>query len=149
MMNKLSEISEYLKLNDNYVIIPHKNPDGDCVGSATALLMALRKLGKNVRVALPSPINERLSFLWDDSFSEGMQESWIAVCTDVASTEMMGTLYEKLFKTASAGICIDHHGTNRGYADMNYVDPAAAATGEIIYDLIKLLGVGIDVDIAE
>ena len=41
MTNKLSEISEYLILNDNYVIIPHKTPDRECVGSATALLMAL------------------------------------------------------------------------------------------------------------
>lgn len=149
MMNKLSQIADYLRENDNYVILPHKNPDGDCLGSTTALFKALCKLGKKAKIILPSNVNERLSFIWDDSFSEGDFEVGAVVCVDVASFGMMGEMYEKIFMQSPFSICIDHHGTNEGYADLNYVDSGSAAAGEIIFELIGLLGVDIDAEIAE
>jgi len=149
MMNKLTEIADYLKENNNYAILPHKNPDGDCLGSSTALFLALKSIGKNVRIVLPSPVNERLSFLWDDSFSEGNFEVETVICIDVASFGMMGDMYEQIFTSAPARICIDHHGTNEGYAGLNYVDSSSAATGEIIFDLICLMGLKFDSDIAQ
>ncbi len=149
MMNNLSQIADFLKENNNYVILPHKNPDGDCLGSTTALLKALWSMGKNAKIILPSQVNERLSFVWDDSFSEGDFETDAVVCVDVASIQMMGDTYEKVFKTAPISVCIDHHGTNEGYAQLNYVDSSSAAAGEIIFELIGLMGAQIDSDIAE
>ena len=149
MMNELNHIANYLKENDNFLIIPHKNPDGDCLGSATALLMCLKKSGKNAKIILPSQVSERLSFIWNDSFSEGDFEPETVVCVDVASVGMMGDLYESVFKKAQSTICIDHHETNAGHAGLNFVDASAAATGEIIYRLICLMGCNPDSKICE
>jgi phosphoesterase RecJ-like protein len=53
------------------------------------------------------------------------------------------------FLTGKTSICIDHHRTNNYFADLNYIDMHAGATGEIVYDLIRTMGIDIDVEMAE
>lgn len=149
IMHTLNQIADYLKEHNNYIIIPHRSPDGDCLGSSSALLLALRSLGKNARIALPSPIPGRLLFIWDESYEQGDFEPECAISVDVASDYMMLELFESTYKKAGFHICIDHHATNEGFGDMNYVAPDAAATGEIIYELICELGADMQKEIAE
>ena len=149
MNNELLQIADYISDNNNFVIIPHKNPDGDCLGSSTALLKALRGMGKNAKIALPTPVGERLKFIWDEDFAKGDFETECVICVDVASTGMMGDLYEEIFKMIPCSVCIDHHETNSGFAMMNYVDSSAASTGEIIYELLGMMNVEPDADICE
>ena len=49
-MHTTKEIAKFLKENDNFILIPHRSPDGDCLGSVSALLLALRSMGKNAKV---------------------------------------------------------------------------------------------------
>ena len=72
----------------------------------------------------------------------------IAISVDCSDIERFVMRKEK-FLTAKLSICIDHHRTNNFFADMNYIDAHAGATGEIVYDLIKLMGSEIDVEMAE
>lgn len=142
-------IADYLKKNNNYYIIVHKNPDGDCLGSAGALCHALKNIGKNAKVVLPNPPSSRLSFMWDKDFEYGDFPCDTVVCVDVASIGQMGDLYEEYFKTAPESLCIDHHGTNSGYADINYINPKSAATGEMIFEILKCMDTEITVPMAE
>lgn len=148
-MQTVNEIVQYLKEHNNYVIIPHRSPDGDCLGSSSALVLALRLMGKNARISLPSPVTKRLDFIWDESYESGDFECETAVSVDVASDYMMLDLFENIYQKADFRMCIDHHATNNGFGDMNLVDSGAAATGEIIYRIISGLGIEINKEIAE
>ncbi len=147
-MYDAKSIADYLVSNDNYHIIVHKNPDGDCLGSAKALCLALRQMGRKAKVLLPNEVSGRLSFMWDTSLEDGDFPCDTAVCVDVASFGQMGSLYESAFLPAPKTLCIDHHGTNEGYAHVNLVDGGSAATGEIIYDILCSMDVSITREIA-
>ncbi|MBR3933661.1 MAG: bifunctional oligoribonuclease/PAP phosphatase NrnA [Clostridia bacterium] len=148
-MNLAKQIADYLLKNNNYYILVHKNPDGDCLGSASALCLALRSLGKNAKVVLPNQPSPRLMFMWDDALEIGEFPCDTAICTDVASFGQMGELYETVFKNAPHSVCIDHHGTNDGYANINYIDALSAATGEIILKIIEAMDVELTVSMAK
>ena len=148
-MNTLYEISSYLKQNNNYAIIVHKNPDGDCLGCAKALCLALKNIGKEAFVVLPNPNSPRHDFMWDKSLEEKNFIPECSLCVDVASISQMGGLFEEIFQKLPNSVCIDHHGTNSGFADLNYVDSKSAACGEIIYELLREMGVQINEEIAK
>lgn len=148
-MNTLSEIAKILLQKDNFIIIPHRNPDGDCLGSSVGLVNALRDMGKTAYISLPNKQSDRLSFLWDDSFATPCGFKYdVCVAVDVASDYMMSGLKEEIFDKAPLTVCVDHHGTNSGFAQYNYVDEDAAACGEIIYSLLLAMGVEFTKDIA-
>lgn len=130
-------VTDFIKANDKFILMPHRNPDGDCLGSVTALAYALRSIGKTAFVSLPDEPSDRLAYLWDEALrtpADFCAEACIAV--DVASPDMLGDLrsvFEQFDKTA----CIDHHATNGGFATANLIKPHAAAAGEIVFELIR------------
>jgi len=148
-MNTIQQTANFLADHDNFIIIPHRSPDGDCIGSSASLLLALRSLGKKAKIALPSPITERLMFIWDESYENGDFSPETVIAVDVADPQMMLGLYDEFFASAKHTVCIDHHGTNSGYADVNCILSDAAAAGEIVFQIIEELGVCIDKKIAE
>ena len=82
-MNTIQQTANFLADHDNFIIIPHRSPDGDCIGSTTSLLLALRSLGKKAKIALPSPITERLMFIWDDAYENGDFSPETVIAVDV------------------------------------------------------------------
>ncbi|MBQ7901486.1 MAG: bifunctional oligoribonuclease/PAP phosphatase NrnA [Clostridia bacterium] len=145
----LDKIAEFILNNDNFVIIPHRNPDGDCLGSAVALAYGLRGIGKAAYVSLPNEPGERLLFLWNDELATPTDFCCdVCIAVDVAAEYMMAQLKTEIFDKAPDTICLDHHGTNTGIADMNYIDANAAAAGEIVYALLVRLGCNIDIKTA-
>ncbi len=148
-MHTAKQIANFLKDHNNYIIIPHRSPDGDCLGSSSALLLALRSLGKNAAIVLPSPISHRHEFIWDSSYEKVDFKCETAISVDVAADDMMLGLYEEIYQKADYRICIDHHTTNPGFGSLNFVDGKAAAAGELVYQIIVELGVEMTKDIAE
>lgn len=148
-MNTIADVAFHIQNNDNFIIIPHRSPDGDCLGSSSALLLALRAMGKHVAIRLPSAIPARLEFLWNEEYERVDFVPEVAVSVDVAADYMMLGLYDEVYMKAKSRICIDHHGTNDGFGDINYVDASSSAAGEIVYKLITELGVSLTSDIAE
>ena len=146
----ITKIAEILKTSNRIALAIHKNPDSDCIGSATALLIALRSLGKTVHIFVDGNIPGRLSFLVEeDYFTSDTRPYDVCVAIDVASIELMGTVKEAVFDKAEVTCCIDHHGTNSGYACYNFVDGSAAAAGELVYSFIKdYMGLTVTSDIA-
>lgn len=144
------KIANVLKENNNIAIVIHVNPDSDCLGSGSALYMALKSMGKNVNLLVDSPVPNRLSFYADESFFGNPEDEHdVCVAVDVAAPYMMGSMKEKVFDKAKIKCCIDHHETNMGYAEYNYVDGSAAAAGELMYFFIKdYLGVEVTPEIA-
>lgn len=141
-MNKitLSEISEKLLAAKRIILLSHTNPDGDTVGSVTALSRALRLCGKETVCLCDIEIPERNLFICGEgayTTSCEIRESDLVVSVDVASPQMLGKLRD-VFENRT-DIRIDHHASADDFAICNYVDPTAAACAEIIFELISLL----------
>ena len=141
----LKDIASELLQKDNYLILTHRHPDGDTLGSAFALCRALRKLDKNARVVCSDVIPDSFDFLYD-KMDEIIFEPDYIISVDIANPQLLGEKYEHLADRID--ICIDHHHSNNVVASLRYVDGDTAANCEIIYDLLKLMEVEFDKDIA-
>lgn len=135
--NSLVEIAEFLKGQQKLTLLCHARPDGDTLGCAFGLKAVLEGLGKEVRVLCSDPVSPRYLFLSEGVEDLTGQPMGALVCLDVASPDMAGD-YKGL--ALQADVVIDHHATNPGYGKMNFIDGTAAAAGEILLDLAKLLG---------
>ena len=145
-MISLNEAAEFLRARDNFVILSHVYPDGDTLGSSTALCMGLQKLGKHAMIRCSDEIGPKYQFLFEKVKTEDFTPETV-VAVDIADTSLFG---EPLFGLYGdkVDLCIDHHPSNSCYAARCFIDPKAAATCEIIFDLLKLLGVEPDSAIA-
>ncbi|MDD2189537.1 MAG: bifunctional oligoribonuclease/PAP phosphatase NrnA [Eubacteriales bacterium] len=152
-MNKdiLKQIAQKLKEAETVLMYPHVVMDGDTLGSSIALCIALRKLGKKAYILIEDKIPAYLFFLEKDYCTYDQQiidAPDVSIAIDCSDIERFLERKEK-FLTGKVSISIDHHMTTKLFADFNYIDENAAATSEIILDLIKLLDVEIDIEIAE
>lgn len=144
-MITLESAAKTLLSKDKILILTHRSPDGDTIGSGYALAMALRKLGKNVKVDCTDPFPEKYSYFTDKLEKLEFDEEFV-VSVDVADTKLLG---EKLSDYADKiDLCIDHHGSNTKYAKEYYVEASAAAVAQVIAKLIRLMNVEFDKDIA-
>lgn len=135
-----------LKKADKILILTHINPDGDTLGSGYALLRALRKLGKRARLINADKINSKYAHLYENVEDDHFCEEFI-VSVDVAEKKLLGEAFIEKYADR-VDLSIDHHETARSFAEKTYVEPQSASACEIIYLLIKELGVEIDKDIA-
>ncbi len=134
-MSTLQQICTALRELEECTILMHRRPDGDTVGSAAALGLALKKLGKRVQYACDDVITPRyVDLLGGEKHFETPCGKLIAV--DIASPELAGRFAEY---AQNADIVIDHHESNIGYGALNLVRPEAAAAGEIMFDVVRQL----------
>lgn len=144
-MMMLESAAKTLLSKDKILILTHRSPDGDTIGSGYALAMALRKLDKNVKVDCTDPFPEKYSYFTDKLEKLEFDEEFV-VSVDIADTKLLG---EKLSDYADKiDLCIDHHGSNTKYAKEYYVEASAAAAAQVIAKLIRLMNVEFDKDIA-
>lgn len=144
-MITLEPAAKTLLSKDKILILTHRSPDGDTIGSGYALAMALRKLGKSVKVDCTDPFPEKYSYFTDKLEKLEFDEEFV-VSVDIADTKLLG---EKLSDYADKiDLCIDHHGSNTKYAKEYYVEASAAAAAQVIAKLIRLMNVEFDKDIA-
>ncbi|MBE5812830.1 MAG: bifunctional oligoribonuclease/PAP phosphatase NrnA [Clostridiales bacterium] len=148
----MKKIAKKFKKSDNIAVFVHTNPDGDAVGSIVAFSTALKNMGKNVDVFIENK-PEYLSFIIDDSIKLYSELDFdkkydLCVALDCGDKERIGDA-AKVFDNAEFTIELDHHKTNDNYANLSYVDATASATGEIIYELLKIMKVKITKEIAE
>lgn len=134
----LESIKKIIDENSTFAIIPHKNPDGDAIGSSLALSFALKKLGKQARIFISGDFPKNLNFIWTNEFDNPNIKDFDAVIAiDCADIQRMDDNERNIFENAKITAVIDHHITNDGFADASFVDAKAAATGEIIYRFLN------------
>ncbi len=147
-MTKLTrnETARWLAGQDGYVILTHRRPDGDTLGSAAGLCLALRSLGKQAWVLENPEITDRFAWLLAGLTRPDMPEDGLAVAVDVAAPNMLPEKHAGLADRVA--LRIDHHGTATSFAQRELVVPESAAAAEIVYDLLPLMGVRMDERIA-
>ncbi len=142
----IKEIADFLRARDNFDILTHNYPDGDCLGSAAALALALQRLGKNARV-ITTDRPKKFEYLFR-KLKEQEFETGCIVSVDVADEKLLGPENGPVYE-GRVELCIDHHRISRVNAPVKYVDPNAAAAGEIIFELLPELGVELDKTLAD
>lgn len=132
------ETAEFLRTHDHYLILNHRRPDGDAVGSAAALCRGLRAIGKEAWVWKNPQTSQRLSVYLTGLETEAVPDQATIVSVDMATENLLPMNgAEFIGKTV---LSIDHHMSNEGYAAMTNVQPACAACGELLLDILSQLG---------
>src|ERR1700685_4173200 len=144
----LKEVLNHIERRNRFVLTSHARPDGDAVGSALACCQTLRRMGKQAEVVLHDGVPRvyrSLPFANEVVQAECVGNGYDAVilleCDSVHRTRIEGL--EKYFL-----ISIDHHLTGRPFANVNWIDPKAVATAEMVYRLAREAGVRISPEIA-
>lgn len=125
---------------DKILVMSHASPDGDTLGSASALLRGLSSLGKQVDFLCADPVPEKFSYLFAGLPLGGFEPAHV-MTVDVADKALLGKAPQEL--VARVELAIDHHGTHVPFAPQRWVEPEAAATTEMIFALLGALGVKI------
>lgn len=137
-MNK--ELIQLIKDHDEIILLTHVSPDGDALGSTFALNAYLKDLGKKTYVVHNDQVPSNMMIVANDNiYTEeafdalGVNPS-LVFSLDSGDEGRLGTRVKYLEGRTS--ICIDHHITNVGFCDYNYLDPKASSTGELLYELL-------------
>lgn len=122
------------------------------MGSALGLGLALRTLGKDVQCAFPGPepLPGPLAELPGTDLlvsGEDLSDSDVTVAVDAATASRLGEL-EPLFTAATSTVCIDHHVSNPGFADLDLIDPESDCTTVVVLRVLDDLGMSLDADVA-
>lgn len=147
-MNHLEQVLDSIHKRKEFLLTSHARPDGDAIGSLLALSGILHKMGKTAEIVMsdsvpviykPLPASDTIIHA---AQVNGRYEAAILLeCDSVQRTRVQGL--DKHFL-----INIDHHVTAKPFADVNWIDPGACATAEMVYRLGKAAGVRITPDIA-
>ncbi len=163
-----AELIQQLKSSDNFLIASHINPDGDTLGSASALAMALEQMGKKTVLLDKHRVPDQYCFLpGSDRYNtfEALEAAGYKahnfdalILVDCNDPERIGLVnkqqhsaIEDLKGALASGMLsmvIDHHETLSPFGEIKWIVPEAAATGMMIFRLLKALGTKITPDIA-
>lgn len=148
-MSDPDRIIAELKRCNSFLISVHVNPDGDALGSQLGLMLALKKIGKQVSMHNLDPVPEIYRFLPHAGEIkvgkpvQGSYDAHIVLDAEPTRTGLFGDSYP-----ADTLINIDHHITNPRSWEHTWLDVTACATGEMIYELVQRLGIPLDPDLA-
>lgn len=154
-MVQLDEALSFMKDNASFLVVSHVQPDGDAISSTLVVGWLLERLGKKSILINESELPARLQYLhgFDDILSlkheqpEGLAFDAV-IAVDCADYRRMGEV-ASLFPENCRLLNIDHHPTNNGFGTVNVIRPEAAATVEILYDLIIHAGLVPDLECAK
>ena len=160
-MEELDKLKDIFSTPKNVVVVTHRNPDGDAIGSSLAIRLYLEKGYHTCEVILPSEYPAVFEFLpsiksvhvLDNDHNEVisiLERAEIIFCLDFNSLERVEKMAEAIEASRAYKILIDHHLDPEPFADYYLSDPLASSTCELVYKFIKSLGdVGkIDIEMA-
>jgi len=133
----VKEVLQHIRQRTRFVLTSHARPDGDAIGSALACAQILRLLGKHAEVVMHDPvprIYEVLPFaehvIQADQVNGNYEAAILLECDSIQRTRLEGLENQFL-------ISIDHHTSGRPFANVNWIDPRATATAELVYRLAR------------
>jgi phosphoesterase RecJ-like protein len=146
----LQDAAKWIRERDEFLLTTHAHPDGDGLGSQSALFLALKALGKRVRVVNFHPLPrcyQWLPYAAAVETADRMPSHRHCIVLDVGELHRIreGLTRDELGEVLN----IDHHSSGTEFGDVNWVDSTSAATGQMVYRLIRELGVTVDKPIAE
>ena len=142
-----TECADWLLDRDRFVILTHRKPDGDTLGSSAALCRGLRSLGKTAHILENNEVTPLFAPLMEGLTKATPEDGDLLIAVDVAADNMLPKAFEHLKNCID--LRIDHHGSGREYTPREYVDSESAACAEIIWELLLDMGAEPDEKMAE
>jgi phosphoesterase RecJ-like protein len=143
-----AELLDAIRKGQRFVVASHQRPDGDAIGSAMAMALALRAAGKDAIVvtdAIPpvflQPFPGVAGIQITPEVTAAFDAALIMECSELMRTGVRGL-------ERSPVMNIDHHPGNKSYGAINWIDESAAACGEMVFTLIEALGLPLTTDVA-
>ena len=145
-----SELKKEILSKKNIVILTHKNPDGDAIGSSVGLSLVLNEIGLNTKVIVP---NEAPAFLrWINSYdailnfethqaaaTEQIQNADVIFCLDFNALHRIGEMGDLVAQSSAFKVLIDHHLQPEDFADFTLSKTSASSTCELVYEFTEAL----------
>ncbi|MFD2116783.1 bifunctional oligoribonuclease/PAP phosphatase NrnA [Paenibacillus yanchengensis] len=150
---QLQQALDFMKRADQFLVVSHVQPDGDAISAQLTIGWLLSKLGKSAIFMNESELPSRLQFLHQFeqierySNEENDVKYGNVITVDCADFKRIGAV-SNLFAEQVNILNIDHHPTNNGFGQVNVIRADAAATVEVLYDLIALAGFSLDLNCA-
>ncbi|KJD32158.1 exopolyphosphatase [Tamlana nanhaiensis] len=147
----LTHIKHLFSTRKRIVIVAHKNPDGDAIGSSLGLFHYFKKGNHEVQVIMPNDYPEFLKWIPGNETILKYEESPVNCDTFINNADVIftldfnafhrtGTMEESLTKSSALKIMIDHHQSPDAYATYTYSDVTMSSTCEMVYNYINMLG---------
>lgn len=137
---QLDEAARFLRENDHFLVLAHVHPDGDALGSTFAMGHLLSSLNKTFELANEDELPQKYQYMQDTlTIKRTSSLSFIPkhiICLDCADFSRLGSIQEQIGADHML-LNIDHHPTNDYYGHVHLIKDDAAATAEIIYDLVE------------
>ena len=151
MLNELNQLKELLGSPNRFIVLAHKSPDGDAVGSAAGFYKFLLNLSCKARVVLPDlPSDTLLPFMADTDclyFSEDpnavkvlFEESSVLICLDFNAPSRVGDMHAMIEGFTGVKVMIDHHPEPEPFADLMISDVTNSSTCQLIYECVEHMG---------
>lgn len=135
------------------LVIAHVDPDGDAIGSLTAVGQALQQLGKRVTLVCDDTVPARFHYLplaGDVRRAPNLDVTYdLVIAVDCGDESRMGWAYDRLKEPKPTLANIDHHVTNTDFGAFNVIDPDASSTAELLHRFLPEIGVEMTRGIAE
>lgn len=149
----LEEIAEALRMHDGFTVCGHINPDGDCIGSVLGVANILRSLGKQVQpvVSLAEPLDGSLASIPGADALVSVQDAQPTpafITVDATADERLGDGAAALRAQSPFQVVIDHHEVPTCTADLFHIEPDAASTTCLVWELACAAGVPLTKDLA-
>ena len=144
----IDEIKKKIDKAKSVLILTHKNPDGDAIGSSLAMYITLKSFDKDVEIVIPDvPLTYSFLPCFDEIKKEPSRDNFdLIVCLDCATLKLLDDRQE-VFEKVDNSIGIDHHSTNAMYCDVNYVDPNSPAAAQVLISILNYFNIEITRDI--
>ncbi|MCX2720424.1 DHH family phosphoesterase [Lentiprolixibacter aurantiacus] len=150
-LTQAQSVQQLLSRPQKIAIVPHKNPDGDAIGSSLGLCHYLQLKGHEARVIVPNDFpkflkwipgtQEILIYEWDQSNAEKViLEATVVFTLDFNDLSRSGAVEKSLQKVSAPIVMIDHHQAPHDYASITYSDVSMSSTAEMVYNFIEALG---------
>ena len=132
------EAAALLRQKDKILILTHRRPDGDTIGCAVGLCLALRQLGKTAFLLKNPDITQTNAVYAAPCWAGASFQPEFVVSVDVAARSLFFPAAEAYI--GQIGLAVDHHPSFEGFGACQCVDTSRAACGEIVYEICRELG---------
>ncbi|HUJ10064.1 MAG TPA: bifunctional oligoribonuclease/PAP phosphatase NrnA [Verrucomicrobiae bacterium] len=150
-MDASQQIAELLRNQNSFLVLTHYRPDGDAIGSQLALALLLKDLGKEVEAWNDDDVPAKFRFLPHTELitrpPAEPKDFDVVIAIDTSTWQRVGTAAQRIGNKKHF-INIDHHVSNEKFGDVNWIVPAAPASGQIAFDLLKRGGFPLTREIA-
>lgn len=144
------QAEKLVKSAKNIYIVGHKNPDGDSIGAAFAMCIALRQMGKKANVLISKYSNGFDIFPETSKKCENVKEEKydLLITVDSSDKERLD-ISEKDIEKAEKILMIDHHKMSNPFGDVNCIEEDSPAASQIVYEFLEFMNISVGQDIAK